>query len=41
MLLDRETNWEEQAVSRTWEDKWNQEYVALGPAGGGGTTAKL
>ena len=41
MLLDRETNWEEQAVSRTWEDKWNQEYVALGPAGGGGGAAKL
>ena len=38
---DRETNWEEQAVSRTWEDKWNQEYVALGPADGGGGDAKL
>jgi hypothetical protein len=31
MLLDRQTNWEEQAVSRTWEDRWNVGYCSLGP----------
>jgi hypothetical protein len=41
MLLDRETNWAEQAVSRTWEDKWNPAYVGLGPATAAGEEAKL
>ena len=43
MLLDRETNWAEQKVSRTWDDAWNPAYVALGPPGAGtiGSRAKL
>jgi hypothetical protein len=35
MLLDRETNWEEQQNSRTWDDAWNPEYSALGPVAAG------
>jgi hypothetical protein len=34
MLLDRTTNWEEQKVSRTWDDHWNMRYCSLEPRAG-------